>query len=78
MKPKAQSRESSKSRQFFIKISCSCKWRTATVQVHTYTVGDADSIKSQWRALGEQMEDEMIAESYKCDARRVVVRLEKG
>jgi hypothetical protein len=43
----------------------------------TYRVGDADRMKLQWRALGEQMEDEMIAESYKCDGRRVVVSLEK-
>jgi hypothetical protein len=44
----------------------------------TCTVGDSDRIKSEWRALGEQMEDEMIPESYKCDGRRVVVSLEKG
>jgi hypothetical protein len=44
----------------------------------TYTMGDAGGIKSQWRALGEQMEEEMIPESYKCDGRRVLVRIEKG
>ena len=50
---------------------------TGTVRYGTYRVGDADRIKSQWRALGEQMEDDMIPESYKCDGRKFVVRLEK-
>jgi len=48
MKSEAQSRESSKSRQFFIKVSRSCKWRTYTVYgTGTYRVGDGDRIKSQ-------------------------------
>ena len=44
----------------------------------TYRVGDTDRLKSEWRALGEQMEDEMIPESYKCDVRRFLVSLKKG
>ena len=80
MNPEVQCRESSNSRQFFIKVSRCCKWRTATVPVPVPVQWEmvADRIKSQWRTLGEQMEDEMIPESCKCDGRRIVERLEKG